>query len=69
VADLEDISPHRLREIENFFETYKALEGRETDVSGWLGVDDAWRIIDAAMAAGARGVDASGEAPTPGTWR
>jgi inorganic pyrophosphatase len=66
---LEDLSPHRLREIENFFETYKALEGRETDVTGWLGVDDAWRIIEAAMASGARGTAADGEAPDPGTWR
>jgi hypothetical protein len=33
-------------------------------VRGWLGADDAWRIIDGALAAG-------GEAPTeePGTWR
>jgi hypothetical protein len=33
-------------------------------VQGWLGLDDAWRIIDEAMAAGAR-------APVtePGTWR
>ena len=61
---LEDVSPHRLREIENFFETYKTLEKRPTDVRGWLGADDAWRIIKGAMAAGA-------EAPTeePGTWR
>jgi inorganic pyrophosphatase len=61
---LEDVSPHRLREIENFFETYKTLEKRPTDVRGWLGADDAWRIIDGALAAG-------GEAPTeePGTWR
>lgn len=61
---LEDVSPHRLREIENFFETYKTLENRPTDVNGWLGVEDAWRIIDAAMAAGSQ--------PTsdePGTWR
>jgi inorganic pyrophosphatase len=62
---LEDLSPHRLREIENFFQTYKALEARQTDISGWLGVDDAWRIIDAAMAAGR---DVSLEAD-PGTWR
>ena len=34
---LEQISPHLLREIENFFDTYKALEGRQTHVSGWLG--------------------------------
>jgi len=64
-ASLEDVSPHRLREIENFFMTYKALEGRQTDVSGWLGLDDAWRIIDAAMVTGR---DVSVEAD-PGTWR
>ena len=34
---LEDLSPHRLREIENFFETYKTLENRPTEVNGWLG--------------------------------
>jgi inorganic pyrophosphatase len=66
---LEDLSPHRLREIENFFKTYKALEGRETDVTGWLGVDDAWRIIDAALVAGTRGADSEGEPASPGTWR
>ena len=62
---LGDLSPHRLREIENFFETYKTLEGRLTDVSGWLGVDDAWSIIEAAMAAG-RNAALSAE---PGIWR
>jgi inorganic pyrophosphatase len=66
---LEDLSPHRLREIENFFRIYKELEGRQTDVSGWLGVDEAWRIIEAAIASGARGLDAQGEPPSPGTWR
>jgi inorganic pyrophosphatase len=63
---LDDVSPHRLREIENFFETYKALEKRATDVRGWLGVDDAWRIIDSAMQAG---VASAGEPAHPGTWR
>jgi inorganic pyrophosphatase len=66
---LQDLSPHRLREIENFFDIYKELEGRRTEVSGWLGVDDAWRIIDAAMESGRRGVDNEGEAANPGTWR
>ena len=63
---LEDVSPHRLLEIENFFQTYKTLEKRETDVSGWLGVDDAWRIIDEALA---NGREPSADAPEPGTWR
>jgi inorganic pyrophosphatase len=65
---LEDLSPHRLREIENFFETYKTLEKRPTDVRGWLGVDDAWRIIDDAMELGARSAGGGAEV-RPGTWR
>ena len=66
VHRLEDISPHRLLEIENFFETYKTLEKRQTDVSGWLGVDDAWRIIDQAVT---NGREPSEGTPEPGTWR
>ena len=66
---LEDLSPHRLREIENFFDIYKELEGRKTEVSGWLGTGEAWRIIDSALEAGRRGVDSEGEGPNPGTWR
>jgi len=61
---LEDLSPHRLREIENFFETYKTLENRQTTVNGWLGVAEAWAIIDAAMAAGGQPTEGA-----PGTWR
>lgn len=63
-ATLSDVSPHRLREIENFFQTYKTLEHRATDVKGWLGPTEAWQIIDAALAAGAAGDTGSG-----GTWR
>lgn len=63
-ASLDDVSPHRLREIENFFETYKTLEERETNVRGWLGTADAWRIIDDAVRAGPEQPNAR-----PGTWR
>ena len=63
---LEDLSPHRLREIENFFKTYKTLENRPTEVRGWLGVAEAWRIIEAAMAAGAVAVPDNAH---PGIWR
>jgi inorganic pyrophosphatase len=65
---LEDLSPHRLLEIENFFETYKTLERRQTDVRGWLGVDDAWRIIDDAVAAGSS-TEGGRRTTEPGTWR
>jgi inorganic pyrophosphatase len=63
---LDDLSPHLLREIENFFATYKELEGRETQVRGWLGIDEAWQIIEAASARGTQ--EASGQT-APGTWR
>jgi inorganic pyrophosphatase len=35
VENLDQVRPHRLREIENFFQTYKLLEAKETDVLGW----------------------------------
>ncbi len=68
---LEDLSPHRLREIEHFFDIYKELEGRATEVRGWLGTDEAWAIIERAIEAGAR-LDREGRAAgetEPGTWR
>ena len=67
---LEDLSPHLLREIENFFATYKELEGRETEVRGWLGLDDAWRIIDGALDAGRADVDSDKRSRArAGIWR
>ncbi len=45
VRDLPDLQPHWLREIEVFFATYKTLEGVRTEVLGWDGVEEAWRLI------------------------
>lgn len=45
IRDLHDISPHWLREIENFFRTYKTLEGKWTEVLGWRVADAAWDVI------------------------
>ena len=70
MSSLEAMRPHRLLEIENFFRTYKTLEKRPTEVTGWLGLDEAWRIIDEAIERGAQ--VRSGEAAAtvePGTWR
>ncbi len=33
--ELADVSPHRLREIENFFQTYKLLENKAVEIAGW----------------------------------
>ncbi len=46
VLALTDISSHWLREIENFFRTYKTLEDRLTDVRGWRDATTAWEIIE-----------------------
>ncbi len=35
VKRLDQVRPHRLVEIEHFFNTYKLLEAKETDVLGW----------------------------------
>ena len=46
IRDLGDIDQHWLREIENFFQTYKTLEDRPTEVRGWQGADAAWAMIE-----------------------
>lgn len=45
VDDIGDLAPHWLREIENFFQTYKTLEGKLTEVTGWNGAARANELI------------------------
>jgi inorganic pyrophosphatase len=68
-STLADVSPHRLVEIENFFRTYKMLEKRPTEITGWLDSDDAWRIIDEAFERGAQLRNGEPASAEPGTWR
>lgn len=49
VASLEDLPEHVLREIHHFFEIYKHLEFKETEILGWLGMESAHRIIREAV--------------------
>jgi inorganic pyrophosphatase len=45
--DVHDLHPHRLREIQDFFEFYKRLEPRKwAKVKGWRNANEAKRIID-----------------------
>jgi inorganic pyrophosphatase len=48
---LDSISRHRLREIEHFFRIYKELEGKETIVENWYGMDPTHRLIREARTA------------------
>jgi inorganic pyrophosphatase len=57
MRDLGDIGQHWLREIENFFQTYKALEPKWTDVVGWEDAAAAQRVIEEARALHARGLE------------
>ncbi len=57
VRALGDISPHWLREIENFFRTYKTLEDRLTNVRGWQDADAAWAMIERCRESYARQLD------------
>jgi len=59
IRDLQDIDQHWLREIENFFQTYKALEDKWTDVVGWEDAAAAARVISQARELHARGLQST----------
>jgi inorganic pyrophosphatase len=59
IRDLKDIEHHWLLEIENFFQTYKALEPKWTEVVGWQDGEAARRVIRQARELHARGIEAS----------
>ena len=39
------MNPHTLKEVQHFFEVYKALEEKDVDVVGWHGLDLALDLI------------------------
>lgn len=41
VKDLNDINPHTLKEIEHFYNTYKKLQNKEVEVTGFKGSAEA----------------------------
>jgi inorganic pyrophosphatase len=45
VHDLPDLHGHWLKEIENFFATYKLLEEKCTELLGWSGASAARQVI------------------------
>jgi inorganic pyrophosphatase len=46
VKSIKDIAPHRLDEIEEFFKTYKNLEKKVTEISGWDDVDRVLPLLE-----------------------
>lgn len=53
VHDLEDVNKHTLKELQHFFETYKALKGKNNEVAvhGFKGKADAQAAFEKAVAA------------------
>lgn len=45
VEDLDDVSQHRLDEIEHYFETYKDLQEKEVSVTGFEGAESAREAV------------------------
>ncbi|MFZ5817758.1 MAG: inorganic diphosphatase [Bacillota bacterium] len=43
---LNEIAPHRLKEIEYFFKAYKELEGKQVEIQGWGDVVDALTVVE-----------------------
>ncbi len=45
VKSLDDIATHRLDEIAEFFRTYKNLEKKVTEITGWQNVDQVMPLV------------------------
>lgn len=48
IQSLQDVNPHVLKEIPHFFQTYKQLENKETQIGGWKGAEDALNVLEQA---------------------
>ena len=46
IQKLEDVSPFLLREIANFFQNYKVLQGLTVEVGEYHGLEDTLEVID-----------------------
>jgi len=49
-AHIDELPPHRLRELEQFFRDYKMLEDKKVDVDGFRGPAEAQEVLEAAIA-------------------
>ena len=51
IKTLDDVAPHRLDEISEFFKTYKNLENKVTEILGWKGLEDVQPLVEKCIAA------------------
>ncbi|MFT4325923.1 MAG: inorganic diphosphatase [Candidatus Woesearchaeota archaeon] len=46
IKDLQDIPKHIIMELTHFFQTYKSLQGKETEIAGMLGKEEAIKSVE-----------------------
>jgi inorganic pyrophosphatase len=46
VKDLSDLNKHSLKEIKHFFETYKQIEDKKVEISGFEGLKEAKEAVE-----------------------
>ena len=51
IKTLDDVAPHRLDEISEFFKTYKNLENKVTEILGWKGLEEVQPLVEKCIAA------------------
>lgn len=51
LTTLRQIAPNQLEEVAEFFRTYKSMEGRSTDILGWLDATAVPELIERCVAA------------------
>ncbi len=49
---IKDVPDHLLKEIENFFDIYKQLEGKKVKARGWQGANQAETALERAITSG-----------------
>ena len=54
VKSLQDVAPHRLDEIAEFFKSYKNLEKKVTEILGWKDIDQVSALIEECIKAGSK---------------
>lgn len=55
IHSIRQIAPNQLEEVAEFFRTYKNLEGRVTEIAGWLDVEAVPELLERCIAS-ARGL-------------
>src|SRR5262249_31978894 len=45
IHSIDDVFPHNRREIEHFFSIKKELEGKKPQMRGWMGLEQARKLI------------------------